>query len=173
MKDHNKSAKFDDKDYRHAYMETAVRGDVARQIQALRHQAGLTQAEFAELIGTRQSVVSRLESADYGKVSVQTLLTVAGAADVALIIQFVSVEEFLFRMQQSLHKGTIPRPYAETMQKSVAPRPSYLCYEYSPQESIHGSRGYTSFSAPKRATDAAPTWSSDYHRTEAKHVAAS
>jgi ribosome-binding protein aMBF1 (putative translation factor) len=38
---------------------------VARQVYALRKQAGLSQAELAEKIGTTQSAVSRLEDADW------------------------------------------------------------------------------------------------------------
>ena len=38
---------------------------VARQIYELRTAKGLTQQELAELIGTKQPVIARLEDADY------------------------------------------------------------------------------------------------------------
>lgn len=50
-------------------------------------------------MGKPQSVVSRLEDPDYGKVSVQTVLDGAAAFDVALLIQYVSFPEFLRRTE--------------------------------------------------------------------------
>ena len=38
---------------------------IGQQIYDLRQEAGLTQAELADLVGTTHSVISRLESADY------------------------------------------------------------------------------------------------------------
>ena len=87
--------KFLDKKYRDGYMQTHVRAAVAYQVQALREKFGITQAEFAERTGKKQSVISRLENTDYGKVSVQTLLDIASGMDVALLVKFVSYPEFL------------------------------------------------------------------------------
>lgn len=53
---------FQGKDYRDGFLETDVKTGIAYQIQALREKAGLSQAEFAEKIGKKQSVVSRLEN---------------------------------------------------------------------------------------------------------------
>jgi len=51
---------------RKASVETErVNAQVARMIHDLRNDAGLTQQELAELVGTTQSVISRLEDADY------------------------------------------------------------------------------------------------------------
>lgn len=44
--------------------EARVNAAVAQLIYAARNQAGLSQAELAERIGTKQSVISRLEDAD-------------------------------------------------------------------------------------------------------------
>jgi transcriptional regulator with XRE-family HTH domain len=98
VRDPDKIRKLKDKDYRDAYMTSHVRAGIAYQIQALREQSGLTQAEFAAKIGKPQSVVSRLESTEYGKVSVQTLLDIACALDIALIVRFVPYPEFLDRV---------------------------------------------------------------------------
>jgi transcriptional regulator with XRE-family HTH domain len=92
-----KVKKLKDKAYRRAYMQGHVRSGIAYQIRALREQRGLSQKAFAELVGTKQSVISRLESTEYGKVSVQTLLDIATAIDVALNIRFCSYPEFLNR----------------------------------------------------------------------------
>ena len=42
-----------------------VNAEVAKIIHDLRKDAGLNQKELADLIGTTQSVISRLEDADY------------------------------------------------------------------------------------------------------------
>jgi ribosome-binding protein aMBF1 (putative translation factor) len=39
--------------------------DIAFQIRDLREQAGLTQKQLAELVGTKQSNIARIEDADY------------------------------------------------------------------------------------------------------------
>ncbi len=91
--------KLKSKAYRQAYVAEHVRTGIAFQIRALRAQRGWSQKRFAEELGKPQSVVSRLEDPDYGKVSVQTLLEGAAAFDVALLIQYVSFPEFLHRTQ--------------------------------------------------------------------------
>ena len=81
--------------YRHSYMSEHVRRGIAYQIRALRDQLGWSQGAFACELGKPQSVVSRLEDPKYGKVTVQTLLEVASAFDVALQVRFVSYSQFL------------------------------------------------------------------------------
>lgn len=53
--------------------------EVAQMIYDLREAAGLTQKELAALVGTSQSVVSRLEDADYKGHSLQMLHRIARA----------------------------------------------------------------------------------------------
>jgi len=61
----------------------------------MRQSRNWTQLELAEILGTTQNVVSRLEDASYGKFSFQTLLKVAGAFDVALLTRFVPFSQFV------------------------------------------------------------------------------
>ncbi len=56
-----------------------VNAQVARMIYDLRVEAGLTQAELAELVGTTQSVISRLEDSDYEGHSLSMLNRIGGA----------------------------------------------------------------------------------------------
>src|SRR3982750_3771680 len=88
--DHPEIQKFSDKLYRDGYLQTQVRSGIAYQIQALREKTGLNQTDFADKIGKKQSFVSRLESTEYGRVSVQTLLDIACKLDVALVVQFTT-----------------------------------------------------------------------------------
>ncbi|HPO12246.1 MAG TPA: helix-turn-helix transcriptional regulator [Candidatus Hydrogenedentes bacterium] len=48
-----------------AYGELAVEYELVRQVIAARHAQGLTQAQLAKRIGTRQSNISRFERGDY------------------------------------------------------------------------------------------------------------
>ncbi|MGF1623284.1 MAG: helix-turn-helix domain-containing protein [Alphaproteobacteria bacterium] len=90
--------RFKDKDYRDEFVSSLVRSGIAAQIRALRTQAGITQQEFAAVTGKTQSVISRLESTEYGRVSVQTLLDIACAREVALVVKFMSHEDFFDHM---------------------------------------------------------------------------
>ncbi len=67
-----------------------VHAQVARTIYDLRKEAGLTQKELAKLIGTTQSVISRLEDADYEGHSVSMLSRISHALKRRFIIQIGS-----------------------------------------------------------------------------------
>ena len=62
---------------------------VARQIYDLRNQASLTQAALAKRIGTTQSVIARLEDADYEGHSLAMLNRIAAALQRRVEIRFV------------------------------------------------------------------------------------
>ena len=51
--------------------------DVARQLRAVRKSQGMTQESLAELVGTKKSNISRLESGRYNP-SLEFLVKVAG-----------------------------------------------------------------------------------------------
>jgi ribosome-binding protein aMBF1 (putative translation factor) len=55
----------DDPELREMIAEETVHVQVARMIYDARTAAGLTQKQFADLIGTQQSTIARLEDADY------------------------------------------------------------------------------------------------------------
>ncbi len=62
---------------------------IAKNIYELRIKAGLSQAELAKRIGTTQSVISRLEDADYEGHSLARLPRVATALDKRIEIRWV------------------------------------------------------------------------------------
>jgi predicted transcriptional regulator len=63
--------------------------DIARKIYELRSRAGLSQAELARKVGTTQSVISRLEDADYDGHSLAMLRRIASALEKRVEIRFV------------------------------------------------------------------------------------
>ena len=76
----------DDAERKASLQEERVNAEVARMIYDLRKGAGLTQKELAKLIGTTQSVVSRLEDADYNGHSLSMLSRIAKALNRALTV---------------------------------------------------------------------------------------
>lgn len=62
---------------------------VARQIYQLRTSRGLSQARLAALIGTTQSVIARLEDADYSGHSLTMLRRIAEAMGCSIEVRFV------------------------------------------------------------------------------------
>jgi transcriptional regulator with XRE-family HTH domain len=87
-----------DDEFRHEYMMDQVRSYIAFQIRALREQRRWNQADLAKAANKTQSVISRLEDPDYGKLSLQSCLEIAVAFDLPLLVQFVEWEDWLKRM---------------------------------------------------------------------------
>jgi ribosome-binding protein aMBF1 (putative translation factor) len=69
--------------------EARINAAVAQLIYAARNKAGLSQAELAERIGTKQSVISRLEDADYEGHSLSMLHRIAAALGQCVEIRFL------------------------------------------------------------------------------------
>jgi transcriptional regulator with XRE-family HTH domain len=113
--DQNELKHFTDKKYRDGFLQSRVRGYIAYQMQALREKFDLTQERFAEVTGKKQSTISRLEDTEYGKVSVQTLLDVACATGVALVVKFVSYPEFLDQTRLMDEKSLQPDTIFESL----------------------------------------------------------
>jgi transcriptional regulator with XRE-family HTH domain len=63
--------------------------NVSGEVYRARIQAGLTQQELADRIGTHQSVVARLESADYDGHSLKMLNRIAEALNKTVRVAFV------------------------------------------------------------------------------------
>lgn len=81
---------FQGKPERLAELEEArANAEIARELYALRAQAGLSQRELAKLVGTTASVICRLEDADYEGHSLAMLRRIAGALKRRLEIRFV------------------------------------------------------------------------------------
>jgi transcriptional regulator with XRE-family HTH domain len=86
-----------DREFREGYLEDQVRTNIAFQIHALRTQRGWTQQQLAQEAGKPANGISRLEDPDYGRVSLTTLLEIAEAFDIALLVQFVEWDDWLQR----------------------------------------------------------------------------
>jgi len=63
--------------------------NIAELIYNLRIEAGLSQKQLADLVGTTQSVISRLEDADYNGHSLAMLRKIASAFQRKVQVKFV------------------------------------------------------------------------------------
>ena len=71
-----------------AYQKELARLELANQILEARQRAGLSQAQLAERIGTKQPAVARMERGDYKGHSVGTLAKIAVATGTHMEIRF-------------------------------------------------------------------------------------
>ena len=69
--------------------EARINAAVAQLIYAARNKVGLSQAELAERIGTKQSVISRLEDADYEGHSLSMMKRIAETLDKRVEVRFL------------------------------------------------------------------------------------
>lgn len=71
--------------------EASLNARVAQIIYEARTQAGLTQQQLADLIETKQSVIARLEDADYEGHSLSMLQRIAQALNQRVDIQLIPI----------------------------------------------------------------------------------
>ena len=76
----------DDPEMQEMVKEASLNAQVAQIIYDVRKQAGLTQQQLADAIGTTQSVIARLEDADYEGHSLSMLARIATALNQKLEI---------------------------------------------------------------------------------------
>jgi ribosome-binding protein aMBF1 (putative translation factor) len=84
MKDPEFRREWDKLDPEFALIESIIRA---------RETAGLTQAELAERLGTKQPALSRLERGGFRTATVETLKKIAHALDSELIIRLQPLEK--------------------------------------------------------------------------------
>ena len=78
-----------DKDRRARIDNDVMNCEVAALIHAARKRAGLTQQQLADLIGSTQPTIARLEDANYDGHSLTMLRRIAAALGQALELRFV------------------------------------------------------------------------------------
>ena len=61
---------------------------MAHQIVLLRENLGISQAELARRMGTKQQTISRLESGDYEGFTLKTLMKIAEATKTQVVVTF-------------------------------------------------------------------------------------
>jgi transcriptional regulator with XRE-family HTH domain len=84
-----------DKEYRDAFVVASINIGVPAQIRTLRKQRQWSQEKLAEEAMMQQEGISRIEDPDRGSVNLKTLLKLAAAFNVGLIVRFVPFSEMI------------------------------------------------------------------------------
>jgi transcriptional regulator with XRE-family HTH domain len=99
---HNRYVK-DDAERKASVEVERVNVEVARMIYDLRTEAGLTQAELADLVGTTQSVISRLEDSDYDGHSLSMLTRIAEALKQKVVVLMTAKDPKVGTVRYAFH----------------------------------------------------------------------
>ena len=85
----------DDQQLHQMYAEAYINAHVAQLVYDARTEAGLTQTQLANLIGTKSSVIADLEDADYEGHSLTILNRIASVLKRKVIIDLVPLQNEL------------------------------------------------------------------------------
>jgi transcriptional regulator with XRE-family HTH domain len=98
-----------DKDFAERFRQAGAAWDVALQITKLREEAGLSQKELAQRLGTTQQQISRLESPSYEGHSLSMLRRVAEAlnANVHVVIERTGGRPAVVREKPSTYRTRV------------------------------------------------------------------
>jgi transcriptional regulator with XRE-family HTH domain len=83
-------ARFRDRGYRQAYVDSFLDAYIATQIKVLREQRELSQTELAEKARMKQSQISPMEDVNHTSWKISTLKKIAKAFDLVLVVRFES-----------------------------------------------------------------------------------
>lgn len=108
------------KKYRDAYVASHNTQVLARQVREMRgHQS---QDEFASDMGTRQTIISRLENPSYGPRTLATCYEIARKRDIAFFARWVDFPTFL-RLSRDLSQSALnPQHYDAAVVDQAAHR---------------------------------------------------
>jgi transcriptional regulator with XRE-family HTH domain len=85
---------FADPEVRHHYVKSQIRTGLPLQLRAMRQIRGWNQTVLAKKTGTTQNAISRLENPKTCKPTIKTLLKMAKACNVALVVTFMPFSEY-------------------------------------------------------------------------------
>ena len=108
------------KKFRDAYVAEHVKTSVPIQIYILREQRHWNQTQLAERAKTTQTVISRLEDPDYGRLSISSLLKLASAFDVALLVKFVPFTRLFEEFEDTSPEALSAKSFSEELPDMVA-----------------------------------------------------
>ena len=91
----NLPEKLRDREYRQKFFLAELSAQIASQLIALRKRRGLNQQQVAELTGTQQPAISRIEKADYQSWSFNVLRKIAGILDARLRVLIEPSEDVI------------------------------------------------------------------------------
>lgn len=108
-------SKLKDKKYRNLFIAGEVRRTVPFQLRALRSARTWTQADLGIEAEMPQTVISRIENGDAASLNIKTLLKLAAAFDVALVVRFEPIDRLVHWVDSLSPEVISPRPSAEVL----------------------------------------------------------
>lgn len=97
------------REYRHKFVNGFQDNKLSAHITAMREERDLRQEQLGEVVGMRQSQISRFEAGDYSSWTVRSLRRLAEAFDVALQIDFVSFDHALSLIKNASRSNLTPK----------------------------------------------------------------
>ena len=101
-------------------MEESFNTNIAQQVYDARMEANLTQQQLADRCATRQSVISRIEDADYYGHSVALLKRIASALGKSVHIEFRDLPDYA---KPNAHANGRPAKPAPSRRKPAPRKP--------------------------------------------------
>jgi transcriptional regulator with XRE-family HTH domain len=109
----------EDQDLAEAVGKARLSFNVASEIQRVRDELGVTQKGLANLVGTQQSVIARLEDAEYDGHSVKLLRRIADATGKRLELRFVDAVPQHYLSLETEKPAKQPRKRAAKGRKTI------------------------------------------------------
>lgn len=106
-------ARIKDKEHRDAFVSARIQVGIPLQIRALREQKGWSQQELADQAGVKQSWIATIENPNYSGFSLKTLLKLASAFEIGLIVEFVPISNLVDRELRLSPESLTPVSFKE------------------------------------------------------------
>lgn len=103
-----------DRELRNKYVADQIKIGLRNQLRSLRDERGITQTKLAEMIGTKQSVISRIER-DPVRVGLPVYIAIAENLDVAFVARFESIDTVVEWYDNPSVKKSTPRKSADIL----------------------------------------------------------
>ena len=86
---------LNDKKYRKAYVASQIKVGIPFQIKAMREKREWSQGQLADMANMLQPRISAMEKAGHGSPNIETLLRLAAAFDIGLVVKFAPFSELV------------------------------------------------------------------------------
>lgn len=117
------------KEYREAFVAAFLKRYIPFQIRTIRQKREMSQQQLAEASKVTQGVISRAEDPDYGNLTLNTVLRIAGGFDLAFVGKFVRFSELVTIVDQLSEESLDLPSFAEECREEFAtidrPEPNY------------------------------------------------
>jgi len=117
---------LEDREFRNQFFRAEREIDIPAQIKTLRKFRKLKQEELANLVGTKQSAISRLERSQEAKFELETLVKLAEALDARLSVLIEPYETVIarYRAEQAASRASAASAGVEARQQFPAQSPA-------------------------------------------------